>query len=245
MTTLIAISFDDGRGDNFAIINNELLTRKIPVTLFVTTGYIDGTCPKEKKPTQKKAIRKEDVVSLSRESCVEIGLHGDMHLNDEADIENGRQKLLSWIDYPENHVFGFASPCTGFPIQSFNRSDNALFAERISYLAMGLRISTLPKIRILARKIGRIVHIPLLYYRVPIHRDISFSQTKALVDIAVRRSASVAFMFHSIDNETDDIWSWHIDKFRRLCDYLNELRKKGQLELVTVQEFANRLRSGK
>ena len=40
----IAISFDDGSHDNVAVIN-QVMKNELTATLYVTTGYVDGTCP--------------------------------------------------------------------------------------------------------------------------------------------------------------------------------------------------------
>ena len=260
MAAFVAISFDDGRKDNLAVIQELLLPHNIPVTLYVTTGFIDGTCPRDKLPTYKKAMCIDDVVWLSQQPNVEIGLHGDMHMNEEWDIKNGRDKVVCWTGYPMSHKFGFASPSTQFSIHQFACSDSTFLTREISYLAMGLRIKTLSVIRKLARKAGRVIHLPTLFriaysdtimlhcpdrivYRVPIHSDITFEQVKAVVDATVNRSASVVFMFHSIEQNSDDTWTWKKDRFNKFCTYLTYLRDCGQVKLVSVQDLVRHLQN--
>lgn len=95
---LVCLSFDDGRYDNVSAFRKYLFPNQIPVTLNVTTGYVDGSCPKEFRPSARKAMTVQDVVSLSESSLVEIAAHGDRHLNTDEDIDQGRQKLLEWLN---------------------------------------------------------------------------------------------------------------------------------------------------
>lgn len=250
--SFIAISFDDGRQDNVAVID-KLTANGIPATLYVTTGYVDGTCPHDKLPTNAPAMSAEDVKRLFHNPLVEIGMHGDMHLNEDWDIRNGRKKLLRWLDLDESYQFGFASPSTAFPADRFVRSEDPLYARDIAYLASGLRNVSHQKLRSLARKAGRVIHSGLLYktayldtmmrdcpdrviYRVPVLGDISFEQLRALTENAVRRHASLVFMFHSIA-DGDDAWTWSKDKFERLVDFLVMQRETEKIELVTVRDF--------
>ena len=116
----IAISFDDGRQDNVSVIQR-LTANGIPATLYVTTGYVDGTCPEDTRPTAKPAMSVNDVIQLFRDPLVEIGLHGDKHLNEDSDISEGRKKLIKWLGLDANSRFGFASPETSFSVSAFQQ----------------------------------------------------------------------------------------------------------------------------
>lgn len=256
---MVAISFDDGRSDNVEVIEKQLIPHEIPVTLYVATGYVDGSCPKEKNPTDEPAMSVEDVIRLCGEPLVEIGLHGDMHLNEDWDIRNGWKKLAEWVgELLGSQSFGFASPGTGYPIDRFRGSVDPFFHEQVLYLAMGLRIRSLSRYRTLSRKAARVVRSPFLFraayretlmrdcpdrvvYRVPVHASTSCGQIKALVDDAVRSKAALTLMFHSIGVPDGGTWSWDQRKFSELCAYLLELRKRGSVELVKVRDIAGRL----
>ena len=250
MPTKIAISFDDGRRDNIAAIG-QLTACGIPATLYVTTGYVDGTCPHDKLPTAKPAMTVNDVARLFQNPLVEIGMHGDMHLNEDWDIRNGREKLLNWLGLDESHRFGFASPSTSYSVERFLHSEDPLFVRDIAYLAMGQRRATCAKIRMIARKVSRVVHSGMLYktayqdtmmvdcsdrviYRVPVLREIAFEQLRVLLEEVIRREASVVFMFHSIENHDDDTWSWDQTKFEQLIQYLLMQHEQRTLELMKV-----------
>ena len=105
------------------------------------------------------------------------------------------------------------------------------------------------------------MHIPLLYqiayantlmskcadrvvYSVPVMKDTTLSQVKALINLAVRRRCGLTLMFHSIvdDITGEDNWSWERQKFIGLCDYLDKKRQEGMLEVLTTQQLVDALR---
>ena len=255
----VAISFDDGRLDNVDIFDQCLIPKKIPATLYVTTGYVDGTCPKEKKPTDMPAMTVDDVKRLFLSPLVEIGMHGDMHLNEDWDIRNGRDKLVQWLDLDTSYQFGFASPSTSFSIDQFQRSENPLFTRDIAYLAMGLRNTSFKILRTFSRKVGRVIPSGGLFktayndtamtncpdriiYRVPILRDTSGEQVISLLKSAIHSQKAITLMFHSIGEESlVDSWTWSNDKFEAVCNYLCEERERGTTELCTVKQVFQEL----
>ena len=258
---LISFSFDDGRGDNLQVIRDIMLPMEIPVTLNVTTGYVDGTCPADLLPTSKDPLCIDDVVMLARDPMVEIALHGDRHQNTQSDIAAGRKKLIEWLQLPEDQSFGFASPGSGLPVEDFSSGDSALFARQITYHRTSLRIQRMRILRVLCRKAGRILHIPLLYriayrdtlmntaadrtiYSIPVMKDTTYPQLKSMIDLAVRKKMALTLMFHSIVENTgaEDNWSWDKLQFCKLCGYLTQKRNEGALQLLTTQQLYDKLR---
>ena len=253
---LISFSFDDGRADNIDAFDKILLPRKIPVTLNVTTGYVDGSCPLDKRPSDKLAMTVADIQRYAENPYVELALHGDCHLNTEEDIETGRQKIIKWLDLPEEQSFGFASPGSGLNLQEFIWSSSKLFSDHIIYVRHSLKIENLKKLRVLLRKVGRIWHNPVFYeiaysntlmktctdriiYSIPILKDTTVSQLKAIVNMCVEKKMAVTFMFHSIKNDTslEDNWSWSTEKFISFCDYISSLIELRKLQCMTTQEL--------
>ena len=251
----VAISFDDGRLDNVDIFEQHLIPKRIPATLYVTTGYVDGTCPKEKKPTDTPAMTVDDVKRLFLNPLVEIGMHGDMHLNEDWDIQNGRDKLIKWLELDSSYQFGFASPSTSFSIEQFQRSENPLFTRDIAYLAMGLRNTSLKMLRSFSKKAGRVIPSGVLFktayqntamencpdriiYRVPVLRDTSGEQVISLLKSVIHSQKVITLMFHSIGVESyTDSWTWSNDKFEAVCNYLCEERERGAVEFCTVKQI--------
>lgn len=252
----ISLSFDDGRGDNWDVFQDILIPMSIPATINITTGYVDGSCPVELIPSSKRAVSVNHVRQLAKNNLVEIAMHGDCHLNTEEDIVKGREKLIEWIGLPEDYCFGFASPGSALKVSSFINGDSKLFEKQTSYLRTSLRIRNYRAIRILCRKIGRILHIPFLYriayadtmmdscedrviYSIPIMRDTTYGQVKAMIDLTISRGCALTLMFHSIleDTEGEDNWSWSRRDFQRMCDYLKKKEYDGSLEVVTTRNL--------
>lgn len=250
---IVCLTFDDGRKDNDSLIREYLIANGIPVTLNVTTGYVDGSCPEKLLPTNKEALSIQDIVSLSHSSLVEIAAHGDMHLNTDEDIDRGHAKLVEWLKNEDVVPMGFASPSTQFSLSRLGEDRKWLNEHGFSYIAMGQRRGRWGKAQLLCRKAGRIVHLPKLYeiaykdtlmehcndgviYRVPIHRDTTFSQIKRLVQKCVKEKKALFLMFHSVDSVADDTWTWERKKFYGLCQFLMEKRDAGSLHLCTAKD---------
>lgn len=254
---IVCFSFDDGRKDN-KVVAELLRAKNIPASFNITSGYIDGTCSKRFLPCDKEALTIEDVRWLNAQKIFEIALHGDQHLNTAEDIKEGRKKIIKWLQLPKDSVLGFASPGTGIDF-SLVEKEKKLFYEDISYIRISLRIKSLKYLRILARKVARVIHRPLLYkiaykdtlmdegdngkfiYSVPVLGDITYEQVKALVDLSVSKRKALVLMFHSIHEKDGDVWNWNIDKFIKLCNYVQELRSADELEIYTVQQLYNLL----
>lgn len=254
----ISLSFDDGRGDNTDVADRILLPRKIPATLNITTGYIDGSCPEELRPSHKPPMTIDDIRRLSRSNLIEIALHGDRHQNTKEDILEGCRKISQWLEIDEKYRFGFASPGTSMDLDRFRSSEFDDLRRKLRYMRMGLRLETHKVFRICCRKVGRVFRIPDLYeaayadtmmrfrdgkiiYSVPVLRDITVTQVQAIINRCIRQKASLVLMFHSICESCDheDNWSWDQSKFEKLCDYLVEKRDSGEVELCTTMDMYN------
>lgn len=253
---IISLSFDDGRGDNLDVFRNILIPMSIPATINVTAGYVDGTCPEHLSPSPKKAMTVDEVIALAQNPLVEIAAHGDCHLNTAEDIAAGRAKLIRWLGLADSDQLGFASPGSGLKVGMFLNNRTQLFQEQISYLRTSLRIQRHYWLRTLCRKAGRVIHIPMLYkiayadtlmdccrnrviYSIPVMKDTTFGQIKAIVDLAIKRRCGLTLMFHSILANTDgeDNWSWKKRDFVKLCEYLKKRTDDGSLEVMTTQNL--------
>ena len=251
----VSLSFDDGRGDNTALLDDILIPSAVPATINITTGYIDGTCPMEYLPSEKAPMRKEDLLRFAKQPSVEIALHGDRHLNTPEDILSGRKKLISWLDLTEDAVLGFASPNSGLSPACFQSGDYDSVRSRISYVRISLRIQSKYRIRTVCRKVARIIHSPLLYriayhdtimtacdgkllYSIPIMGDITVKQVLSVVRDSIKQRGALVLMFHSVetDPQKNDSWSWKQEKMETLCAALLEYQRNGLLSLCTTEE---------
>lgn len=257
---VVSLSFDDARGDNTAVADEILIPMNIPATFNITTGYVDGTCPAELVPSEKKAMAKSDVIRLGGNPLFEIAIHGDRHLNTEEDILEGKRKLIEWLGLDKTCQLGFASPKSGMKIERFNSDECSQLRNELLYMRTGLRIEKMELFRSLNRKMGRVMHLPLFYriayadtkmqfrdgqivYSVPVLKDISVKQLCALVDDCILTDSSITFMFHSILENTDDNdnCTWSRDKFVKFCKYIANKRDNGELDICTTAELFSRL----
>lgn len=256
----VCLSFDDGRRDNLNIIYGMLIPNGIPVTINITTGYVDGSCPKELCPSLKPAMTVEEVKGLYKQPLVEIALHGDKHLNTIEDVLEGERKIKAWLDIPQENLLGFASPESKLDITSVEKSGEHFFSEKLLYVRSGIRVSHPRFIKIGARKVGRVIHFPFLYriafsdsmmcdvheagneiYSVSVLNDITFGQVQAIVDACIKEKKVLILQFHSIvDNaKRDDNWSWDKNKFELLCNYITRMWKQGVLDICRTIDLFN------
>ena len=254
----VSLSFDDARGDNTVVLETILARFGLPGTLNVTTGYVDGTCPPEYCPSTKAAMSREEVIRLREGGQIEIAMHGDRHLNTVSDADVCRKKLSSWFGVSDQTLFGFASPGSGMSLKAFRSSDYRSFRSSILYMRTGLRICSRKRLRVFCRKMGRVVHLPLLYeiayadtimrfrdgkivYSIPVMKDATLAQIKAVLRRCIGQGGHLILMFHSIlpDTSREDNWTWNQEKFERLCTWLQKRRDSGELELLTTaQQFS-------
>lgn len=252
-TATASLSFDDGRGDNYGIINELLIPRGVPATLNITTGYVDGTCPEENAPSKKPPVSVSEVRLLHKNPLVEIAMHGDRHINTEEDVLLCRDKLVNWLGLHEGEGLGFASPGSGLSLDLFRSQAGEGLRRSMAYMRTGLRIGSMPKIRALARKAARVLHLPCLFriayhdtvmteadgqilYSIPVMRDTSVKEVMAAVKEAIRRRGAVILMLHSIEEDVsnEDNWAWKKSKLGELCDELKRLEHEGKLSLLTT-----------
>ena len=256
----VSLSFDDGRGDNTQVLDSLLLPKGIPATLNITTGYVDGSCPPALCPSDKPAMAKDDVQRFHKNPLVEIAMHGDCHQNTEADILRGREKLLAWLKLEPDAALGFASPGSGLSLDRFRSQAGLPLRQAMKYHRTSLRINSLAPIRVLCRKAGRVLHLPILFgiayhdtvmtapdgqilYSIPVMKDATVKQLEAVLRSCVRRRGALVLMLHSIEAEDreEDNWTWRQDKLERLCDTLLTFSRRGQLEVCTTAEQFDRL----
>ena len=248
----ICLSFDDGRGDLYEVYKKILQPLHVPFTVNVTTGYIDGTCPQKTTPTVKAAISREQLLEMAANPITAVAGHSDFHTNDPADAMRGKQKLLSWLSESPAEKLGFASPSLGLSVKEFSGAEWQGFA----YLRTGFRISTHRRLRVIARKAGRLVHWPFLFriayrdtimydfsdrilYSVSVLKDTRLKEVRGLVDYCILQKGNLIFNFHSIKEnmQGEDNWSWEWDKFLQFCVYLKEMESYGKIRIMHEKEL--------
>lgn len=110
----VAITFDDGYGENMEWAIPELVARKIPCTYFVCTDFIENSLPFNHDVQRGFPLRpntKSEICSMASEG-IQIGGHTRSHLDLgqnwpvqklRSEISDSRKKLQDWtgqsIDY--------------------------------------------------------------------------------------------------------------------------------------------------
>ena len=111
---MVGVTFDDGYGENCEFAIPFLVERKIPVTYFVSTHYVETGEPFPHDIANGKVLRPNTIAEVKRMAAdgVEIGAHSHTHLDFgkplgkkqlKIEINDVRKKLQDWtgqsIDY--------------------------------------------------------------------------------------------------------------------------------------------------
>lgn len=261
---LVSFSFDDGRGDNTEAVDGVFLPQGLPVTLNITTGYIDGTCPETLCPSATPPMKREDVERFAAIPLIEIAMHGDQHLNTEEDIIRCSDKLHEWLGLDKSTLLGFASPGSGLSVSRLRNEENRKLQNSAAYFRISYRITSKKLIRNLSRKAARLIHIPLLYriayhdtvmtrsdgkivYSIPVMGDVTVRQLLSIIRYGVRHRDALVLMFHSIEAEAPrrEGWTWRTQKLKQLCVELSRMESLGRLQVCTTMELFLRLQERK
>lgn len=203
--TLIGFSFDDGRRDTYTLALPILRRYGLPATVNVTTGYVTGETA-QGNPTWREAMTPDMVREMAADPLIEIAGHGHRHQNNEQDIAKGISRLheMTGRDRLTALGDGFASPGTGLDRAAWHGGMRQRLMERgIRYARLSLRLRTRPRLRTLARKAARVLHLPALYayayhdtlmssaedgllYSIPVLRCVTVAELMAVVRTACR-----------------------------------------------------------
>lgn len=135
----VSLTFDDGRGDNYIHAAPVMLKYGIKGTVFVTTGYVDGSWQSEWK-SGGEAMTAGQLREL-QSTGFEMGLHGDRHITEIGDFNTAYQKFLDWGLYADGGV-GFSVPTSSASTETMQRFKDELFGSRIAYIRSGRRRKT-------------------------------------------------------------------------------------------------------
>lgn len=136
----IALTFDDGRSDNFLLAKKIMDKYGLTGTVFITTGFIDGTWENSavlKSPSRPLHI--DEILAL-KHSGWEIGLHGDKHLTCEEDMGVALEKLRSWG--VENAWWGVSVPNSKAEETEVSRIMTGAYGNRVAYIRRGRKCDT-------------------------------------------------------------------------------------------------------
>ena len=255
----IALTFDDGREDNVSVAYPIMARYGLTATLFVTTGYLDGTWTRDPAWAYSGEPMTIDQLRLLRDAGWEIGLHGDWHRTSLEDWQSALAKLKSW-GFDTRHI-GCSLPNSQVDEQEIQHIVHTLGSETIAYIRRGRACDT-KKIgnRILFAMYtymksswayrrfnrGNVMRLPIenrtKVYSVVVRHEDDPRMILGLIDALAEDSLCV-LMLHSIlpeehRNYGREPWNWSAARFEQLCSGLRE--RKGQFQMNTLKEIVKR-----
>lgn len=245
----VAISFDDGRKDNYRIAEEILKPLQISATFNITTAFIlnEATI----KPCDNAALSKAEVMELSKNSLFEIAGHGHEHQSSKKNLILGIDNLRNWCCTA--NITGIASPNSKLDERSIKLDFDIYKKHGVNYIRVGSRIKTYVFIKKWARRLNRVIKNKTLFYwiyketllnenddfilySIPILEDVSYREIVYLIERAIYRNKSLILMFHSIvkpgENYYKERWSWDYNKFYKLIVKLKDYENQGKIKLL-------------
>jgi len=256
MSKYVVFTFDDARSEVFKFAVPILNEYGMVSTVFVTTGYVDGTLLND-KPFYKSSSGGMSVDNLQAlySQGFEIAAHGDQHTNNIDDIENSIHKLKKW-EVCGNKI-GFSSPYS--IIQKDNIKEYEVIKSMgVEYIRTCLRVKDKPLWFVLLWMMQGITHNKYLFSA--LNRSNIFRQCNAehlYPSISIRNTTKpseiIPFLqhleenecavltFHSVTNDErllSDTWAYNVKHFKAICKFVAE---KEEIEAITLFELNKRL----
>jgi len=119
---ILRISFDDGYEEVYALFEEFFKPRSIPITIFVTTGYIGKSAEWDYMPRPARHLDSEQLKMLAASELVTIGSHTISHVDLSA-VSKGRM-INEIVDSKNNleDLLGREIKYFSYPFGRFNRS---------------------------------------------------------------------------------------------------------------------------
>lgn len=237
----IVLTFDDGRIDNYTNVFCLLKKYEIQATLFITTGYIDGSWKNNKWKSARDPLSIQHIKEMKKYG-IEIALHGDRHTTNLDDFNVSMEKIKDWGLFDETGI-GFSIPNSDVDNDMIKLIKDR-YHDELLYVRGGRKCDT--------KKVKFKVLYTLSYY---FHSQKAYNKfnymnivaenssiTEFVPSIVVKskdrveeiigfvkqmpRDAICVLMFHSILDENDilymtDSWCWSVNKFEKLCAALS------------------------
>ena len=227
-----------------------MLPLKIPATLFVVTGFIDGTKENRGYP----CITKRELLEIYNTGLIEIANHSDGHTNRLEDIKLGHDKLCEWLDLENTTKLGFASPGSNLKIDNINLMKTELENAGVCYVRTedSLKIKNPEKLKEQYLLGNKNAYIKLQEHAFKEANDFAFSslvlykgvndlkELKILTDYAVENGKNLTIMIHNVAKRGEEIyhdaWTFDIDVLSEYLEYIAKLREQDKLEILTIKE---------
>ncbi len=222
------------------LIEEKLIPLKMPATINVVTGFIDGTAENRGYP----CITKEKLIEIYNTGLFEIANHGDSHKNDLEDIKKGREKLISWLELDADTALGFASPGSGMTIEQANKIEKKL--KDIGILYVRTRDNTFAFSEDEKDRHVFLSEYSFAFSSVVVYKGVTPKERLVeLTEYAIKNNLTLILMLHNFAKEREEIysgdWTYDLDEFNEYIDYLQKMREEGNLLVLTNREALSRL----
>lgn len=258
----IAFTFDDGRSDNYLSAKRIMDNYHFRGTLYVTTGFIDGTWEGGKDILQSptRPLTVEEIKEL-HSSGWEIGLHGDKHKTQKDDMKTALDKLRLWGI--ANRNWGISVPNSSASEAEINSLSESEYGKEIAYIRRGRKCDTAKlknkmlyvlysvlKLKSAYRRFNadnaflykdrNTSNIPSVVVKSDDRADLIIDFIKTLPDNSV-----VVLMLHSILPPPQPFyvrknpWCWDEKNFETLCSELKKLADNNDVQVKPLAEIMN------
>ena len=251
----VALTFDDGRSDNYLLAKCIMDKYQFKGTVYVTTGFVDGTWDgKDILQSPTRPLNVEEIIELHK-SGWEIGLHGDKHQTQVDDMRIAMNKLESWGI--ENTYWSISVPNSDADNESIESLFASEYGNNILYVRKGRKCDTSKLLNRLLYAVYNVFKLKLAYRKFnaenifPLEKAnkknvpsvvIKFNDTPKMISDLIKRAPEdsvVVLMLHSILPSADCLseknpWCWADNKFEKLCLELKILEQKGEAVIAPL-----------
>jgi len=255
----IVITFDDGRRDNFTTALPIMQKYGLYGTVFVTTGFIDGSWNKDESWLSAGEALNIDELKFLKYSNWEIALHGDRHTTDIDDMEVSMQKINSWLG--TSNRFGFSVPNSNASSEKIKEIEEVcLNGGRVAYIRRGRGRNTHSLGSKLLFALYTLFKLQWAYNRfnaVSINNMACIDKTN-LKSVVIRSeddpkmvsrfieqtpdNSLIVLMLHSIIEKdaplyNADPWCWDSDYFTSLCADIRKFIDNRMVAITTLERL--------